>query len=82
VPVGARWQLQDAKNRFSEVVDRALEAGPQTVTRRGEPVVVVVSVETWNRLVEAPPSLKAYLRSAPGPLEVPRDDPERADWLA
>jgi antitoxin Phd len=77
----ARWQLQDAKNRFSEVVDRALEAGPQTVTRRGEPVVVVVSVETWNRLAEEAPSLKEYLRSAPGALEIPRDDPDRADVL-
>ena len=35
------WQLQDAKNRFSEEVGRALRAGPQKVTRRCETVVVV-----------------------------------------
>ena len=40
------WQLQEAKNRFSEVVSRALTEGPQTVTRRGTEVVVVVSVVT------------------------------------
>ncbi len=36
------WQLQEAKQRFSELVRRALEEGPQTVTRRGEEVVVVI----------------------------------------
>lgn len=44
-----KWQLQDAKNRFSEVVDRALEEGPQTVTRHGKEVVVVVSKEEFTR---------------------------------
>ena len=43
--------LHDAKNRFSEVVDRAADDGPQTVTRRGEPVAVVLSVEEYRRLV-------------------------------
>jgi antitoxin Phd len=56
------WQLQDAKNRFSEVVEQALHTGPQTVTRRGEPVVVL-SIETWRQL--SGPSLKDYLRAAP-----------------
>lgn len=44
-----KWQLQDAKNRFSEVVNRALEEGPQTVTRHGKEVVVVVSKEEFER---------------------------------
>lgn len=44
-----KWQLQDAKNRFSELVDRALEEGPQTVTRHGKEVVVVVSKEEFTR---------------------------------
>lgn len=59
------WQLQQAKNRFSEVVEDALHEGPQTVTRRGEPVVVVVAIDTWRRLTVPAPSLKDYLRSAP-----------------
>ena len=40
-----RWQLQEAKNRFSEVVDEALARGPQTVTRHGEEVVVIISAK-------------------------------------
>jgi prevent-host-death family protein len=46
------WQLHDAKNRFSTVVDAALEGAPQYVTRRGIPVVVVVATENYERLVE------------------------------
>jgi len=44
------WQLQDAKNRFSAVVDAALAGEPQRVTRRGRPVVVVVAVDEFERL--------------------------------
>ena len=47
------WQLQDAKNRFSAVVDAALTGEPQEVTRRGKPVVVVVAVEDYRRLCES-----------------------------
>ena len=42
--MGAVWQVQEAKNRFSEVIERALHDGPQTVTRHGRPVVRVVAV--------------------------------------
>lgn len=44
------WSLQDAKNRFSAVVKAALEGSPQTVTKRGKPAVVVVSVAQYERL--------------------------------
>lgn len=74
------WQLQDAKNRFSEVVDEALESGPQTVTRRGEPVVVVVAIDTWRRVSGEAPSLKDYLRAAPlEGLDLTREDAERPE---
>ena len=52
----ATWQLQDAKNQFSEVVNRALKGKPQTITRHGKPVVVVVSQEEFQKL--APPQKK------------------------
>lgn len=45
-----QWQLQEAKNRFSEVVNRALMDGAQTITRHGKPVVVVMSQEDFRRL--------------------------------
>ena len=44
------WQLQDAKNQFSAVVDAALGGEPQRVTRRGKPAVVVLSCEAYDRL--------------------------------
>ena len=44
------WPLQDAKNRFSAVVDAALAGNPQRVTRRGVPAVVVVAVDEYERL--------------------------------
>lgn len=45
-----KWQLADAKNRFSEVVERALTEGPQPVMRRNRDSVVVVSVNDYRRL--------------------------------
>ena len=49
----AEWSLQDAKNRFSAVVNAALDGAPQTVTRRGTPAVVVLAVEDYQRLCQA-----------------------------
>lgn len=46
----SEWQLQTAKNRFSEVVNRAITDGAQTITRHGKPVVVVMSQEEFRRL--------------------------------
>ena len=45
-----KWQLQDAKSRFSELIADALERGPQVVTRRGIDTVVVVSITDWKKL--------------------------------
>ncbi len=72
------WQLQDAKNRFSKVVNDALQTGPQTVTRHGEPVVVVVSIQTWRQMTQAQPRLKDYLRAGGlDDLELDRETSER-----
>ncbi len=49
------WSLQDAKNRFSAVVDAALAGEPQKVTRRGKPAVVVIAVEEYERLRKREP---------------------------
>lgn len=45
------WNLQDAKNRFSALVEAALAGRPQEVTRRGRPAVVVLSAAEYQRLV-------------------------------
>ncbi len=44
------WQLQDAKNQFSQVVELARKNGPQTVTRHGQPVAVVVSADEFKTM--------------------------------
>ena len=44
------WQLQDAKNKFSAVVEAASGGSPQMVTKRGKPAVVVVAVDEYERL--------------------------------
>ena len=44
------WSLQDAKNRFSAVVDAALDGVPQRVTRRGRPAVIVLAVDEYEHL--------------------------------
>ena len=51
----ARWKLEDAKARFSEVVRHAREEGPQRVTVRGHDAVVVMSVEEFDRLAPEKP---------------------------
>jgi antitoxin Phd len=78
------WQLQEAKQKFSELVRRAEREGPQVVTRHGEEVVVVVPAEEYRRMSGRDGekmSFKEFLMSAPDlsvldlerPREMPRD---------
>lgn len=58
----AKWQLQEAKARFSEFLNAALKKGPQVVTRRGLDAAVLVPIDDWNRLQKAAkPGLKELL---------------------
>lgn len=70
----AEWSLQDAKNRFSEVVNAALAGEPQRVTRRGRPAVVVLAEEEYERLCRvekaSAPTLGELL------VQIPQDDLE------
>lgn len=59
------WQLQTAKQKFSALVERVLAEGPQVVTRRGRPVVVVVGMDEYRRLRMGEPDFKRFLRAAP-----------------
>lgn len=46
------WSVQDAKNKFSAVVDAALAGTPQQVSRRGKPAVVILSADDYHRLLQ------------------------------
>jgi len=59
------WALQDAKNRFSEVVEEALHKGPQWITRRGQDAVVVLSAPEYRRITRKKGSLVAFFRESP-----------------
>ncbi len=75
------WQLQEAKQRFSELVRATLEDGPQVVTRHGEEVVVVVPAREYRRPQEEAPNFADFLLDGPDisqldlsrPREYPRD---------
>ena len=56
------WQVQDAKARFSELLETSLAKGPQIVTRRGVEAAVLVPIDQWRRLEQtARPDLKELL---------------------
>jgi antitoxin Phd len=70
------WPVQDAKARFSELLDACERDGPQVVSRRGHETAVLVPIEEWQRLrAAARPSLKALLLSDSPRAELPL--PER-----
>lgn len=69
------WPVQDAKARFSELLDACVNEGPQLVTRRGAETAVLIPITEWKRLSNAArPSLKSLLLSdlGRGDLELPQ----------
>ena len=61
----AVWSVTQAKVRFSEVVDRAREQGPQAITKNGRPAVVVVSIEEWTRKTGRKGTLADFFAASP-----------------
>lgn len=59
------WQVQEAKQRFSEVLRQAQTDGPQIVTRHGEEIAVVLNIEEYRHLRPASLDFKEFLRSGP-----------------
>jgi prevent-host-death family protein len=59
------WQLQDAKNKLSRVVEDAQRVGPQVITRRGAAAAVVLGISDYERLVRREGSLCDFLLSSP-----------------
>lgn len=73
------WQLQEAKQKLSQLIKQAQEQGPQIVTRHGEEVAVVVSAEAYRLLSDRKEDFKSFLASGPdlSALDIERPD-ERA----
>ena len=68
------WQIQEAKNKLSEVVEEALESGPQVLTRRGVEVAVVLAMPEYLRLKKRQTSLSEFFRRSPlGGVDLERD---------
>ena len=59
------WSVATAKAHLSEVIDRALSDGPQTITRRGRDAVVVVSAEEWRRKIGRKGTLVEFFMNSP-----------------
>jgi antitoxin Phd len=73
------WQVQDAKARFSELLDACVSEGPQVVTRRGTETAVLVPIDEWKRLNNAArPSLKELLMSNEARFDFDIPPPGRA----
>jgi prevent-host-death family protein len=68
-----RWQLQEAKQRFSELVRAAHDEGPQIVTRHGEEVAVVIDIAEYRHLTGAATDFKEFLSAAPDLAELEID---------
>ena len=67
-----RWPVQDAKVRFSELLEASLNEGPQIVTRQGVEAAVLVPFEEWRRLQSsARPTLKELLLAETPRAEIP-----------
>ena len=59
------WQLQDAKNRFSALVKAAENEGPQVITVHGQEKAVLLSAETYQRLMQRQGSLLDFFQTSP-----------------
>jgi prevent-host-death family protein len=59
------WQLQEAKNKFSQVVDEAVRDGPQIITRHGVETAVVISIEDYRHHHVGKEKLTKFLRESP-----------------
>ena len=70
------WQLQEAKNKFSEVVDEAIKHGPQVITKRGVETVIVLAYPEYRKMVLNQKKLSDFFRESPlveADLDLTRD---------
>jgi prevent-host-death family protein len=78
------WQLQEAKNRFSRVVENAMKEGPQIITRRGVEVAIVLSYDEYEKMIASRGRLSTFFRDSPlagFDLDLARDQSNARDGL-
>jgi prevent-host-death family protein len=59
------WQLQEAKNKLSRVIENAVNSGPQIITKRGVEVAIVISYAEYQKMIASRGSLSAFFRDSP-----------------
>jgi len=59
------WQIQEAKNKLSEVVDEAIHHGPQVITKRGVEVAVMLSYSEYRKMISLQKKLSTFFRESP-----------------
>jgi prevent-host-death family protein len=64
-PTSDHWQIQEAKQRFSEMIRAVTSKGPQVITRHGEDVAVVIDISEYRRLTRPSPDLASILLGGP-----------------
>lgn len=70
-----RWQLQEAKSQFSQLVDKAMTEEPQFVTRHGHDAVVILSFDDYKKLTQPKTDLVSFFRASPllgEPIDISR----------
>jgi len=79
------WQLQEAKNKLSEVVEEAITHGPQVITKRGVEAVIVLSYAEYRTLLAKQKKLSTFFRESPlssADLDLTRDRSGLRDEIA
>jgi len=78
------WQLQEAKNKLSQVVDQALNKGPQVITRHGVEVVIVIAYEQYRQTMASQQKLSEFFSNSPladVELDLTRDKSDSRDEI-
>jgi prevent-host-death family protein len=63
--MSTEWQLQEAKNRLSQLVNQATQDGPQIITVRGKPAAILLSIAEYQRLIQPRTKLTDFFQESP-----------------
>lgn len=77
-----KWQMQEAKAKFSQLVDDASRKGYQTITKKGEPIAVILSIKDFDTLAKPKKSFLSFFKDSPHPeieLDIQRSQDKPRD---